>query len=451
MKIAVVGTGYVGLVTGACFADLGNIVTCVDVDREKISQLQKGHVPIFEPGLEEIIHRNRGGRLSFTLDLARAVQSADFLFIAVSTPPGKDGEADIANVKAVARGIAKSLNRYKIIINKSTVPIGMGDIVTQIIIKHGRKDVSFDVVSNPEFLREGSAVADLLRPERVVIGATRRTAAQKVAEIYKPLHCPILITDLKSAEMIKYASNAFLATKISFVNEIANLCDKVGADVLQVTRGMSYDSRIGPQFLNAGLGFGGSCFPKDVSALVHIGKTNGCPFRILPSVLSVNVHQRTLFLQKTVKAVGHLKGKTLAVWGLSFKPNTDDLREAPALTLIPALRAKGARLKIYDPVAMGKAKGLFKNVKYCKTPYEAAQGVDAVLVLTDWNEFKQIDFQKLKQAVRQPVLVDGRNMYDPQEMAEKGFAYHGMGRGGSHHLLTTVRSRQSAVRSEGRF
>ncbi len=429
MKIAVVGTGYVGLVTGACFADLGNVVTCVDVDQEKVRQLKKGHVPIFEPGLEEIIGRNRGGRLSFTTDLARAVQSSDFIFIAVSTPPGKDGEADIANVRAVAQGIARSINRYKIIINKSTVPIGMGDIVTQIIIKHGPKGVSFDVVSNPEFLREGSAVADLLRPERVVIGATRRTAAQKVAEIYKPLHCPILITDLKSAEMIKYASNAFLATKISFINEIANLCDKVGADVLQVTRGMSYDSRIGSQFLNAGLGFGGSCFPKDVAALVHIGKTNGYPFRILPNVLSVNDHQRALFVQKTQKAVGNLRGKTLAVWGLSFKPNTDDLREAPALSIVPALKSKGARLKIYDPAAMGKAKPLFKNVKYCKSPYEAAQGADAVLVLTDWNEFQQIDFLKLKQAVRQPVLVDGRNMYDPQEMAEKGFAYHGMGRG----------------------
>ena len=429
MKIAVVGTGYVGLVTGACFADLGNQVTCVDVDKEKIRQLKKGRVPIFEPGLEEIIHRNRGNRLSFTTDLAKAVQASDFIFIAVSTPPGKGGEADISNVKAVAQGIAKSINRYKIIINKSTVPIGMGDIVTQIIIKHGPKDVSFDVVSNPEFLREGSAVSDLLRPERIVIGATRRTAAQKVAEIYKPLHSPILITDLKSAEMIKYASNAFLATKISYINEIANLCDKVGADILQVTRGMSYDSRIGGQFFNSGLGFGGSCFPKDVAALVHIGKTNGYPFRILPNVLGINDFQRKLFVQKVQKAVGDLRGKVLAVWGLSFKPNTDDMREAPALTVIPALKAKGAKLKLYDPVSMGKAKDLFKGVKFAKNAYEAAQGADAVLVLTDWNEFKQIDFQKLKGVVRQPLIVDGRNMYDPQEMAEKGFVYHGIGRG----------------------
>jgi len=429
MKIAVVGTGYVGLVTGSCFADLGNQVTCVDVDRRKIAELKRGVCPIFEPGLEEIIRRNRNQRLTFTTDLAKAVQSSDFVFIAVSTPPGKNGEVDITNVKAVARGIAKSINRYKIIINKSTVPIGMGDIVTQIIIKHGPKDVSFDVVSNPEFLREGSAVADLLRPERIVIGATRRTAAQKVAEIYKPLRSPVLITDLKSAEMIKYASNAFLATKISFVNEIADLCDKVGADVLQVTKGMSYDSRIGGQFLNPGLGFGGSCFPKDVSALVQIGRSSGFKFRILPEVLAINQGQRRFFLEMVRKTVGKLKGKTLAVWGLSFKPNTDDMREAPSLTIVPALTAAGVKLRAYDPVSMPKAKTLFKKVKFCRTPYEAAQGADAVLLLTEWNEFKQVDFQKLKSMVRQPILVDGRNMYDPQEMAERGFVYRGMGRG----------------------
>jgi len=429
MKIAVVGTGYVGLVTGSCFADLGNQVTCVDVDRRKIAELKRGICPIFEPGLEEIIRRNRNQRLFFTTDLAKAVQNSDLVFIAVSTPPGKKGEVDITNVKAVARGIAKSINRYKIIINKSTVPIGMGDIVTQIIIKHGPKDVSFDVVSNPEFLREGSAVADLLRPERVVIGATRRNAAQKVAELYKPLRSPVLITDLKSAEMIKYASNAFLATKISFINEIADLCDKVGADVLQVTKGMSYDSRIGGQFLNPGLGFGGSCFPKDVSALVQIGKSSGFKFRILPEVLAINQGQRRFFLETVRKTVGKVRGKTLAVWGLSFKPNTDDMREAPSLTILPALTAAGARLRVYDPVSIPKAKALFKKVKFCKTPYEAAQGADAVLLLTEWNEFKQVDFQKLKSMVRQPILVDGRNMYDPQEMAERGFVYRGMGRG----------------------
>jgi UDPglucose 6-dehydrogenase len=429
MKIAVVGTGYVGLVTGSCFADLGNVVTCVDVDKKKVAELKKGIVPIFEPGLEDVVRRNKGSRLFFTTDLAKAVQTADFIFIAVNTPPNKQGEADITNVKAVAHGIAKSINRYKIIINKSTVPIGMGDIVTQIIIKHGPPDVAFDVVSNPEFLREGSAVSDLLHPERVVIGATRKSAAQKVAEIYKPLQCPILITDLKSAEMIKYASNAFLAAKISFVNEIANLCDKVGADILQVTKGMSYDSRIGGQFLNAGLGFGGSCFPKDVSALVQIGKNNHYSFQMLPKVLEINQYQRHYFLKKVAQAIGPLKGKTFAVWGLSFKPNTDDLREAPSLTIVPALLAMGAKVRVYDPASMPKAKSLFKKARFCKDAYEAAQGTDAVLLLTDWNEFKQIDFSKLKSLVRGAVVVDGRNMYDAQEMAEKGFAYHGMGRG----------------------
>jgi UDPglucose 6-dehydrogenase len=429
MRIAVVGTGYVGLVTGSCFADLGNIVTCVDVDKKKIQDLKKGIVPIFEPGLEEVVRRNKNQRLLFTTDLAKAVQEADFIFIAVSTPPGKGGEADISNVKAVARGIAKSINGYKIIINKSTVPIGMGDVVTQIIKQNGPEDVSFDVVSNPEFLREGSAVMDLIKPERVVIGATRRSAAQKVAEIYKPLHCPILITDLKSAEMIKYASNAFLATKISFVNEISNLCDKVGADIQQVTKGMSYDSRIGNQFLNAGLGFGGSCFPKDVSALVDIGKKNGYPFRILPQVLAINHFQRLAYVAKVRKVLGPLKGKTLAVWGLSFKPNTDDLREAPSLTILPFLSAAGAKVRAYDPVTNEKAKEIFKKVKFFSSPYETARGADAVLVLTEWNEFKQVDFQKLKMLMKRPVLIDGRNMYEPQEMVEKGFAYTGMGRG----------------------
>ncbi len=429
MKIAVVGTGYVGLVTGSCFADLGNVVTCVDVNKKKVAELKKGVVPIFEPGLEDVVRRNKDSRLFFTTDLAKAVQDADFIFIAVDTPPNKQGEADITNVKAVAMSIAKCINRYKIIINKSTVPIGMGDIVTQIIIKHGPPDVAFDVVSNPEFLREGSAVSDLLHPERVVIGATRESAAQKVAEIYKPLQCPILITDLKSAEMIKYASNAFLAAKISFVNEIANLCDQVGADILQVTKGMSYDSRIGGQFLNAGLGFGGSCFPKDVSALVQIGKNNHYSFQMLPKVLEINQYQRHYFLKKVAQAAGPLKGKTFAVWGLSFKPNTDDLREAPSLTIIPALLAKGAKVRVYDPASMPKARLLFKKARFCKDAYEAAQGTDAVLLLTDWNEFKQIDFSKLKSLVRGAVVVDGRNMYEAREMAEKGFAYYGMGRG----------------------
>jgi UDPglucose 6-dehydrogenase len=429
MRITVVGTGYVGLVTGCCFADLGNVVTCVDVNRKKVQELKKGVIPIYEPGLEEIVKRNRNKRLFFTTDLAKAVQSSDFIFIAVNTPPGKNGEVDITHVQEAAKGIARNLNGYKIIINKSTVPIGMGDIVTQIIQKNSSKKFSFDVVSNPEFLREGSAVTDLFKPERIVIGATSRSAAHKVAEIYKPLYRPIVITDLKSAEMIKYASNAFLATKISFINEIANLCDQVGADITQVVKGMSYDSRIGGQFLNAGLGFGGSCFPKDVAGLVQIGKDHQFEFRLLPQVLEVNRDQRKQFLKKVHRALGSLKGKTVAVWGLSFKPNTDDMREAPSVAIIPELTAKGVKVKVYDPVAMPQAKLFLRNVKYCKNAYEAAKGADAVLVLTEWNEFIQIDFQKLKKIVHKAVVVDGRNIYDPQQMAEKGFSYYGMGRG----------------------
>jgi UDPglucose 6-dehydrogenase len=429
MRITVVGTGYVGLVTGCCFADLGNVVTCVDVNRKKVQELQKGFIPIYEPGLEEIVKRNRNKRLFFTTDLAKAVQSSDFIFIAVNTPPGKNGEVDITHVQEAAKGIARNLNGYKIIINKSTVPIGMGDIVTQIIQKNSSKKFSFDVVSNPEFLREGSAVTDLFKPERIVIGATSRSAAHKVAEIYKPLYRPIVITDLKSAEMIKYASNAFLATKISFINEIANLCDQVGADITQVVKGMSYDSRIGGQFLNAGLGFGGSCFPKDVAGLVQIGKDHQFQFRLLPQVLEINRDQRKHFLKKVHKALGSLKGKTVAVWGLSFKPDTDDMREAPSLTIVPELVAQGAKVKVYDPVAMPQAKLFLKNVKYCKNAYEAARAADAVLVLTEWHEFIQIDFQKLKKMVHKAVIVDGRNIYDPAQMAEKGFSYYGMGRG----------------------
>ncbi len=429
MRIAVVGTGYVGLVTGSCFADMGNIVTCVDVNKKKVEELKKGVVPIYEPGLEEIIKRNRNQRLFFTTDLTQTVRNSELIFIAVNTPQGKNGEVDISNVKLAAQSIAKAMNGYKIIVNKSTVPIGMGDIVAQIIQKNGPKSVSFDVVSNPEFLREGAAVADLLKPERVVIGATRRAAAEKVSEIYKSLNCPILITDLKSAEMIKYASNAFLASKISFINEISNLCDKAGADILQVVKGMSYDSRIGGQFFNAGLGFGGSCFPKDVAGLIHIGKKNRYAFRLLPEVLKVNHSQRLIFLEKVKKAVGSLKGKTLAVWGLSFKPNTDDLREAPSLTIIPALISEGAKVRVYDPVCMSKAKTYFKRAFYSKNVYEAARGADAVLILTEWNEFKQVDFQKLKSIVKKPILVDGRNLYDSKEMIGKGFVYYGMGRG----------------------
>lgn len=429
MRISVIGTGYVGLVTGSCFAEIGNMVTCVDNVEWKVRDLKRGKSPIYEPGLEEIIRRNQGKRLFFTTDLSKAVRESDFVFIAVGTPPKPNGEADITNVKAVARGIAGAMNGYKIIINKSTVPIGMGDLVADILTQHGPAGVQFDVVSNPEFLREGSAVQDLLKPDRVVIGASRRSAAEKVAEIYKPLKCPVVITDLKSAEMIKYASNAFLATKISFINEVANLCDKVGADVADVVRGMSLDARIGGQFLNPGVGFGGSCFPKDVAALNHIGKVSRQPFRILPAVLSVNAYQRTAFLEKVRRTVGRLRGSSLAVWGLAFKPNTDDLREAPSLTIVNALVKAGAKVKVYDPIVGEKhGRGCFPKVRFCRTAFEAAKDADALLILTEWNEFREVDLQQLKRIMRRPVLLDGRNIYDPTDVREMGFTYLGMGR-----------------------
>ncbi len=429
MRISVIGTGYVGLVTGSCFAEIGNTVTCVDNVEWKVRELKKGRSPIFEPGLEEIIRHNQGKRLFFTTDLSKAVRESDFIFIAVGTPPKPNGEADISNVKAVARGIAEAMNGYKIIINKSTVPIGMGDIVAEILEAHGPAGMTCDVVSNPEFLREGSAVQDLLRPDRVVIGASRRAAAEKVAEIYKPLKCPVVITDLKSAEMIKYASNAFLATKISFINEVANLCDKVGADVADVVRGMSLDARIGGQFLNPGVGFGGSCFPKDVSALNHIGKTSGYPFRILPGVLSTNAYQRTFFLEKVRKSVGKLKGASLAAWGLAFKPNTDDLREAPAITIVNALTKAGAKVRVYDPIVDEKhGKPFFPKAKFCRSALEAVRGADALLILTEWNEFREVDLQQLKRVMNKPVILDGRNIYDPAVVREMGFTYRGMGR-----------------------
>ncbi len=428
MRISVVGTGYVGLVTGSCFADLGHTVICVDSDKAKVASLKKGKAPFFEPGLSEVIRRNTGKRLFFTTDTAKAVKETEVIFIAVSTPPMPNGEADIRNVKAVAETIGGAMDGYKIIVNKSTVPIGMSKLVEEIVRKNAKSGIELDVVSNPEFLREGSAVGDLFQPDRVVIGAQRRKAAEKVAEIYKSLRCQVLIMDPESAEMVKYASNAFLATKISYINEVSNLCEKVGADIQHVVKGMSLDHRIGGQFFNAGLGFGGSCFPKDVAALAHISKLRGAPSRILPDVLDINRGQRDLYFKKVTQLVGPLKGKTLAVWGLAFKPNTDDMREAPSLDIVPRLVKAGAKVRAYDPEATETAGKLLKGITYCKNAYEAAKGADAILLLTEWNEFKDADFEKLKKLVKSCVMVDGRNVYDPQEMAARGFKYEGMGR-----------------------
>jgi len=429
LKLSVIGTGYVGLVTGSCFADLGHQVTCVDVDKAKVASLKRGKVPIYEPGLEEIVRRNRGRRLFFTTDTAAAVRESEVVFIAVSTPPGASGEADIRNVIQAAKVIGAAIRGYKIIVNKSTVPIGMTHVVGDILRSTAPPDATFDVVSNPEFLREGSAVQDLFKPDRVVIGAENRDAALRVAAIYKPVNAPVLITDPESAEMVKYASNAFLAAKISYINEISNLCEKVGADVVQVVKGMGMDPRIGGQFFNAGLGFGGSCFPKDVMALNHLGKRYGAPFKILPGVMEVNHGQRLAFVRKVKDLAGPLKGKTLAVWGLAFKPNTDDMREAPSLEILPALRKAGAKLRAYDPVAMPVARKILKGVTYCATALEAARGADALLILTEWNEFKETDLERLKAALKRPLVVDGRNLYEPAALAAHGFTYAGMGRG----------------------
>ncbi|MEW6516909.1 MAG: UDP-glucose/GDP-mannose dehydrogenase family protein [candidate division FCPU426 bacterium] len=428
MKICVVGTGYVGLVTCACFADLGNEVVGVDQDADKIRALEQGHIPIFEPGLQELVERHRGKRLTFTTDLAKGVQTSEFIFIAVGTPPLESGEADLAAVKAVAADIGRHLNGPKIVVDKSTVPVGMGDLVASIIEEHDRHRHSVEVVANPEFLREGSAVHDFMNPDRILIGTNHPAAAEKVSELYKPLDAEIMVTDLRSAEMIKYASNAFLATKITFINEIANLCDRVGADVAKVAHGMGLDRRIGPAFLSAGAGYGGSCFPKDVSALVQKAAKEGYEFKTLKAVIAANEHQKQSVLAKVKEILGPLEGKQIAIWGLSFKPNTDDLREAVSTAVIPLLQENGARVRAYDPAAMEHASRLLPGVKLTDTAYAAVEGAHCLVILTEWNEFKEMDLARVKELMRSPLIVDGRNIYDPAKVKALGFTYRGIGR-----------------------
>ena len=429
-QICVVGVGYVGLVTGACFADLGNRVVALDVDEKRISNLKKGIMPIYEPGLDELVKRNvSAGRLVFTTSYAEALKACEFAFIAVGTPSGVNGEADLQYVAAAAESIARSMTEPLVIINKSTVPIGTGDWVADIIQKAQAKAIPFSVVSCPEFLREGSAIADFMSPHRTVIGSLHRDAAEKVAQLHLALRAPIVITDLRTAEMIKYASNAFLATKISFMNELADLCESVGADVKEVAAGMGYDARIGRHFLDAGLGWGGSCFPKDVKALAYMAKERGLDPRILNSVTDVNYDRRTTAVSHLSAMLGGLKGKTIGLLGLAFKPNTDDMREAPSIDIVANLEAAGARVRAYDPVAMDVARPLLPSVKMFKDPYEMAAGCDGLMVITEWNEFKQLDLDQLKSALGQPVVYDGRNIYDPALMKEKGFAYRAIGRG----------------------
>ncbi|MEW6682091.1 MAG: UDP-glucose/GDP-mannose dehydrogenase family protein [Nitrospirota bacterium] len=433
MNICMVGTGYVGLVTGACFAEFGVSVICVDADSAKVDRLRRGEVPIYEPGLSELVQKGvREGRLSFTTDTAEAVRQSLVIFIAVGTPPRGDGSADLSAVETVAETIARHMNGYKVIVTKSTVPVGTGDRLRAIIGKSQTERVNFDVASNPEFLREGAAIEDFMRPNRVVIGAESDHAVAILRDLYRPLYLietPIVITDIATAEMIKYASNAFLATKVSFINEIANLCERVGADVHQVARAMGLDGRIGSKFLHPGPGYGGSCFPKDVVALLALAKRNEYDFHILSAVDAANHRHRDLMIAKIQRAVGNLSGTTLACLGLSFKPNTDDIREAPALTILPALQKLGASIRAYDPAAMAHAQAALPGVALCADPYETMTGCDAVILMTEWNQFRNLDLERVKTLLRRPTFIDLRNVYDPRRMKELGFTYVGVGRG----------------------
>jgi UDPglucose 6-dehydrogenase len=430
MNICVVGTGYVGLVTGAVFADLGNDVVCVDNDSAKIATLQAGQMPIYEPGLEEMVARNvADDRLSFTTDLAAAVRRSVIVFITVGTPPKPDGQTDLTAVEDVARGIGQAMERYTLVVNKSTAPVGTGDFVREVIERHQPAPLPFDVVSNPEFLREGSAIEDTLRPDRIVIGAPTQAAAMTLLELYAPLERPMIITDVPSAEMIKYASNAFLSAKISFINAIANICELAGADVTQVMKGMGLDARIGPAFLVAGLGYGGSCFPKDTDSLVHTAGSLGYDFSLLRAVVEINRERAAHFVDLIVKALGPLDGRVIAVLGLAFKPNTDDMREAKSVEVIERLLELGATVRAYDPVAMPNAKRtLPAAVEYRESPYEAASGADAVALVTEWNEFKFLNLERLRAVMRRPVVFDGRNAWEPERMRRLGFEYHSIGR-----------------------
>jgi UDPglucose 6-dehydrogenase len=430
MNICVVGTGYVGLVTGAVFADLGNDVVCVDNDQKKIEALRAGQMPIYEPGLEEMVVRNKDdARLSFTTDLPGAVRQSDVIFIAVGTPPKDTGETDLSHVEAVATQIGRSMDRYKVVVNKSTVPVGTGEFVREVITRHQPRPIDFDVVSNPEFLREGSAIEDTLRPDRIVIGAPNQQVAMTLVELYAPLERPMIITDLPSAEVIKYASNGFLAAKISFINAIANICENAGADVSQVMKGMGLDSRIGMQFLQAGLGYGGSCFPKDVDSLIHTAARFGYDFKLLRSVVEINKERASHLVDMMRKAMGGLEDKTIAVLGLAFKPNTDDMREAKSIEVVRLLHAAGAQVRAYDPVAMANAKALMpEGVVFCESAYEAAAGADGVALLTEWNEFKYLNLDRLRGLLRHRLIFDARNLYEPERMRRLGFEYYSIGR-----------------------
>jgi UDPglucose 6-dehydrogenase len=431
-NICVVGVGYVGIVTAACFADLGNKVVGLDIDEGKISGLKEGVMPIYEPGLKELIDRNvQASRISFTTSYEDGLQDAEFVFIAVGTPSGVDGEADLQYVADASRSIADNIHDGLIIINKSTVPVGTGDWVADIIREQNPDANEFSVVSCPEFLREGSAISDFMEPHRIVVGSLDAEAADKVAQLHLPLRAPIVVTDLRTAEMIKYASNAFLATKISFINEIANICEDLGADVMEVSNGMGFDPRIGQSFLNAGIGYGGSCFPKDVKALAYMAEKSGRHPQLLHSVMEINTDRRVMAVEqvKSMLESEDLSGKTIGLLGLSFKPNTDDMRDAPSITIANSLLKDGAAVKAFDPIAMKEATKLLPEVAMAENPYSLAEGCDLLMINTEWNEFRQLDLRRIKDAMKTPLLFDGRNIYDPAKMAKLGFRYRGVGRG----------------------
>jgi UDPglucose 6-dehydrogenase len=432
MHIGVIGAGYVGLVTGACFAEFGVFVTCVDKDEKKIRSLRKGIVPFYEPGLDDLVQRNiKQGRLKFTTKIADVVDDCLVIFIAVGTPPRGDGSADLKYVDEVAEEIARHMNGYKVIVTKSTVPVGTGKRIARIISKNQRAKSNFDIVSNPEFLREGAAIEDFMRPNRVVIGASSQQAVAILKDLYNPLYLietPFVITNIETAELIKHASNSFLAAKISFINEIANLCEKVGADVNVVAKGMGLDRRIGPKFLHAGPGFGGSCFPKDTKALIRLAEEHDTELSVVRAAITANEKQKGIMFNRIRQSLSPLKSKVVAILGVSFKPNTDDLREAPSLHLIENLLREKARVRVYDPAAMDNAKTLFPQVAYCKDPYEAAKGADALVIVTEWNQFRNLDLERMKGLLRKPFFFDLRNIYEPEKVKKLGFTYFCVGR-----------------------
>ncbi len=432
MHIAVVGTGYVGLVTGACFAEFGVDVTCVDVDREKVEKLNNGIIPIYEPGLDKIVEKNSAaGRLHFTTDIKSAVESALVVFLAVGTPPLEDGSPNMSYYRQAAKDVAEAINGYKVLVTKSTVPVGTGKWLQEFVADNLKMDTEFGVASNPEFLREGAAIEDFMRPDRVVIGTSDERAVDVMKDLYRPLYLietPIVITSLEAAELIKYAANAFLATKITFINEIANLCDAIGCDVHDVARGMGMDNRIGRKFLHPGPGYGGSCFPKDTRALTTVADQFGVETRIVDAVVEANERQREAMIPKIKKLLGSIEGKKIGVLGLSFKPETDDMRESPAIDIVKALTDQGGRVKAFDPVAMDEARHYLPEIEYAEDEYDAIKGADILVIITEWNQFRALNMEKVRSLLRSPKIADLRNIYEPEDMRAMGFEYVGVGR-----------------------